>query len=409
MVATAPTFRLFVSSTFSDLKPERDVLQSRVFPHLQALCASHGARFQAVDLRWGVSEEAGLDQQTMRICLEELQRCQRQRPNFLILLGQRYGWRPLPASIPVAHWEAFLPALSHAARQRLERWYRRDDNAVPPAYVLLPRQGPFAAHEAWAAEEAALRQGLLDATAACGWPAGDARREPYEASATHQEIIHGALAVPDAADHILAYTRTIEGLPDDGRAAAYADLVSVGGEARRDLDAARRLDELAGQLRRLLPAEHFHHYQARWQDGAPTDDHLPAFARRVQDDLERLLLRELRAHAARPTPGQEDDLQQQFARERARFFVGRARERKALAEYLDRPASAPLVIHAPAGAGKTALLAYVGLEREALRPHEVVLMRFLGTTPASSGLRGLLGGLCQRLGEAYSAPRTRTQ
>ena len=26
---------------------------------------------QAIDLRWGVREEAALDQQTMRICLEE--------------------------------------------------------------------------------------------------------------------------------------------------------------------------------------------------------------------------------------------------------------------------------------------------------------------------------------------------
>jgi NACHT domain- and WD repeat-containing protein len=28
-------------------------------------------------MRWGVSEEAALDQQTMRICLEEIARCRR--------------------------------------------------------------------------------------------------------------------------------------------------------------------------------------------------------------------------------------------------------------------------------------------------------------------------------------------
>ena len=45
----------------------------------------HGCRFQALDLRWGVREEAALDQQTMRICLGEIERCQRvtPRPNFI--------------------------------------------------------------------------------------------------------------------------------------------------------------------------------------------------------------------------------------------------------------------------------------------------------------------------------------
>jgi len=50
-VQTARTFRIFVSSTFSDLKVERSALQERVFPRLRELCAQHGARFQAIDLR----------------------------------------------------------------------------------------------------------------------------------------------------------------------------------------------------------------------------------------------------------------------------------------------------------------------------------------------------------------------
>ena len=47
------TFRIFVSSTFSDLKAERDALQREVFPKLKELCLKHGCRFQAIDLRGG--------------------------------------------------------------------------------------------------------------------------------------------------------------------------------------------------------------------------------------------------------------------------------------------------------------------------------------------------------------------
>ena len=74
------TFRIFVSSTFADLKAERNALQERVWPKLRDLCMRHGCRFQAIDLRWGVSEEAALYQQALNICLEEIRRCQRVTP-----------------------------------------------------------------------------------------------------------------------------------------------------------------------------------------------------------------------------------------------------------------------------------------------------------------------------------------
>lgn len=151
MAQASRTFRVFLSSTFSDLKAEREALQRQVWPALSALCAQHGARFQAIDRRWGVSQEAGLDQQTMAICLGEIDRCRQvsPRPNFIVLLGDRYGWRPLPATIAAREMGLLLACLGPEARAGLVRaegqrsdaqgWYRLDRNAVPPEYVLLPR------------------------------------------------------------------------------------------------------------------------------------------------------------------------------------------------------------------------------------------------------------------------------
>src|SRR3989442_15184984 len=146
MAQASKTFRIFVSSTFSDLKEERNALQREVFPKLRELCMQHGCRFQAIDLRWGIREEAALDQQTMRICLEEIARCQRvtPRPNFIVLLGDRYGWRPLPFAIPAEEFEEIEAHLSDpTARALLHAWYKRDDNAVPPVWDLQPRTGEF--------------------------------------------------------------------------------------------------------------------------------------------------------------------------------------------------------------------------------------------------------------------------
>ena len=51
-----------------------------MFPVLRKLRADRGCRFQAIDLRWGVSEEAGLDQRAMEIYLGEIGRCQQVTP-----------------------------------------------------------------------------------------------------------------------------------------------------------------------------------------------------------------------------------------------------------------------------------------------------------------------------------------
>lgn len=49
-------FRIFISSTFGDFQVEREALQKRVWPTLQEFCRARSSDFQAVDLRWGVSE-----------------------------------------------------------------------------------------------------------------------------------------------------------------------------------------------------------------------------------------------------------------------------------------------------------------------------------------------------------------
>lgn len=91
MAHSSLTFRVFISSTFDDLSAERDTLHRLVFDRLRDLCQSHGCRFQAIDLRWRISQEASHDQRTMAICLEEIARSQQvtPRPNFVVMLGDR--------------------------------------------------------------------------------------------------------------------------------------------------------------------------------------------------------------------------------------------------------------------------------------------------------------------------------
>ena len=45
------TFRLFISSTFSDFVTERDILNDEIFPVVDDFCQQRGYNFQLVDLR----------------------------------------------------------------------------------------------------------------------------------------------------------------------------------------------------------------------------------------------------------------------------------------------------------------------------------------------------------------------
>lgn len=198
-------FRVFVSSTFQDFRAERDVLRRRVVPALQAHCAEFGARFELVDLRWGVNEREGRQHGTLDLCLAEIRRCQAMtpRPNFLVLLGWRYGWRPLPTRLDGARAAGLASALAKradggAAQAAFNRRYQEDPELLDPQdltspacpwQVLRPIPGDEQAEAEWAADKALLRTAIDEAAASLGLSAED--DAGLCGAATHQEVLLG--------------------------------------------------------------------------------------------------------------------------------------------------------------------------------------------------------------------------
>ena len=132
--------RLFVSSTFRDFEEERNRLAAEVYPELEALCRKRGFSFHVIDLRWGVSREDAAENQSARICFDELRRCQEMSPqlNFLIMAGDRYGWRPLPAEICAEEWERLTDGLDcdDPFRRKMEACYMLDQNSLEKTHIL---------------------------------------------------------------------------------------------------------------------------------------------------------------------------------------------------------------------------------------------------------------------------------
>ena len=95
MTTQSRLVRVFISSTFRDFIEERDELVKKVFPELRRRCKERFVEVLEVDLRWGITEEQSKSGETLRICLEEIDRCRPSAPVFFVgLLGERYGWIP---------------------------------------------------------------------------------------------------------------------------------------------------------------------------------------------------------------------------------------------------------------------------------------------------------------------------
>jgi tetratricopeptide (TPR) repeat protein len=461
-----PIIRVFVSSTFRDLEKERNILQAEVFPALERYCAEREFQFQAIDLRWGVPGEAGLDHRSMRICFDELWRAQQvsPKPNFLVLLSDRYGWQPLPEEISEKEHADLEQAAAELemsppkrripnARAVLAQWCRRDENSVPPVHLLRSR------HESPDGRDYAKPQKNLNwevveqvlwAIVNQAYPAKDlANRfayipklsEPltsivkFQASATEQEIWRGALAVGDASEHVVAWFRDIRE-PEQYRSVERAEGF-FDREFFQGVDTPRQVAQelrqaLACKLGKVIPPATVSLRESADSERLEvTDDHLQEMCCYIQDELTRIIEKEISEYwkpqktIASNAPQKQDsaaskpelfasplelrklELEQQaherFGAERGANFVGREQELAAIAKYLDDVDRKPLVMYGPSGTGKTALVARAAKLAEG--GNHKVITRYLGTTPRCSTLRDLLANLCHELREPGTAPQ----
>ena len=403
------TFRVFVSSTFSDLKAERNALQEHVFPKLQKLCKEHGCTFQAIDLRWGVNNEATLDHKTMDICLKEIARCQetRVKPNFIVLLGNRYGWRPLPARINNSEFSELKQFVSRENLELLEEWYQLDNNALYDlegrkevgVWTLKTRAGKFEDWDVWEAEEKKLHSILLAAVNQTSFSAE--QKMKFTSSATEQEIVNGALNVENAAEHVFCYFRDIAGLPVDESSKDFVDLINDNGTWRTDAEAQQHLEKLKNDSLRNRLGSNIRDYPAGWTGKSATTDHIDQLCADVLEDLTKVIESEIDQMQEDDPLEREVAVHQEFGVDRAKFFTGRIAELDEIQAYLENNEKNPLLIHGESGTGKSALLAKAVEIYQGNYPASVLVQRFIGASAGSSSGGTLLQDLCKEICRKY--------
>jgi len=440
-MSNSKTFRLFLSSTFNDMRAERDELQKKVFPKIRAYCEQEGFSFQPIDLRWGVSFEAGFDQKTMQICIDEVKRCKNAlNPNFAIMLGERYGWVPLPASVEAIEFEQVKDVIlnKYAGDSKqvkyINQWYKKDTNAIPAQYLLQTRiKEEDKEWKYWGDVEATLRDAFKSAIEnELKTILTNEQKDKYIKSATEQEIVEGlfdneAIAKKDIYFYSRDFTN-LDSMSEDEFATLEAkdkifrkEIEEHNSKNPKDKKAAyeitvkhfsdfenateNRLDEnirpfhqaLQNKIKSELPAENTKEYKltlntglARTQDSV-TQEHLDKFCADFEETIFSSLKKEIERYKAQDVQDPnilELEQQKAFKEKKSKIFVGREDFIAKVAAYIsDKETTSPLVIHADSGSGKSALMAKVLSEAQnkyTNTEETTIAYRFVGTSELSS-------------------------
>ncbi len=436
MQNNSKTFRLFLSSTFNDMRAERDALQENVFPKLREYCDKHGFSFQPIDLRWGVSSEAGDDQKTMQICIDEVKRCKNAlNPHFAIMLGERYGWIPLPAIIDAVEFELVKDAVltkfkdKSDVKEFIELWYKKDTNSMPAVYKLQPKlTKEHQDWEYWGKVESTLRDAFKSVVTTELKDNPNVDKEKYIKSATEQEIVEGLFKNVENKENIYFYNRDFKNI-DELKEEDFQLLEDKDKEYRKshleyqitvkqfsdfenftenslDKEIRPYHQKLINHIKEELPFENIKEYQLTLDTSLETTQasvtakHLEDFCNDFEKDIMNSIKKEIDNFQEQDKQTRELNSQEEFKKEKSNIFVGREDFLNKIDNYItSEESNAPLVIHADSGSGKSALMAKVisntqkNLLNENADENTTLVYRFVGTSELSNSPMNVLKSL----------------
>ncbi|EDO40517.1 predicted protein, partial [Nematostella vectensis] len=372
--------RIFTSSTFTDTQAERNTLMERVYPKLKEFCQEHGYEFQVVDMRWGVRDASTDDHATTELCLCELKACQKLStgPNFVTFFGQKYGFGPFPPKILSTEYDKLYSAVDNTEDKKLlDVWFKLDENAVPPEYVLQPISSQFPAFVDPPNKEARRT----------------AQREWWDVYLNLQNTLRAA------AKKVLS------------KEEAHKYFMSV-----REVDkpAQYLLKNLQSEIRSTLDKSNIFSYDIKWTSEGVTPEgnlthgqYLGKLCTEFYDVMKKKITDAITKRAAGEVRDKEHLFQEvaqhaTFCNLKCENFHGREDILEKIRTYISGSGQKPLVLYGDSGCGKTSLVAMTAKLVPSWTEYEpVVVLRFLGTTPDSSNIRLVLRSACLQLCKAF--------
>nr|XP_006819758.1 PREDICTED: leucine-rich repeat and WD repeat-containing protein KIAA1239-like [Saccoglossus kowalevskii] len=401
--------RLFVCSTFGDLESERNTLIERVYPRIRSFCRERGYEFQAVDLNFGLSKEDLDDDPALSTRLETIKKCQHQSigPNVLLVYSAIIE---LQVTISISH---------------SQRWYKKDNNSKPGVYLLQDYTNLFPASDEVDDQVQKIQR----------------RQKQYTIEQRLRSIISSAKAKDESLCHLLLSVTELEvqcalQCSDPCKECIWCQRsIEVGYQPKskhvpvanlsKYVEKNEENDLLENLKKNVLHGNISPHnalkYYVKWNNEFGIDpskvtshkDHVDSLCWNVEDKLIDLITSAI-SENKHFFKNNNDELfyevhhHMNICKSYCQTFVGRDEVLKNIQGYFATSKRSPLVIHGPPGSGKTAIASMVTKMLRTWIPGDldaVVVVRFVGTSPNSKTLRGLLHSVVCQINQAYGNKR----
>ncbi|KAF4525524.1 hypothetical protein B566_EDAN014910, partial [Ephemera danica] len=368
---------------------EKGVLHTSVYPALRAHCRSRGYELHIVDLHWKTALEKQQDHEFPELCLGELARQSEVAYIIPILfLSNSLGTPLLPKTIENQDFEMALSSASTPENKGLlQKWYKLDSHAQPPCYRLQPIASHIPGFKEDSPEE---KERAL----------GEWRSEIDRTLAVMVDEVHNTVLMSqELARRCIWLCRVFTHIQSPVDA-----VTSAPGQA----ELRRRLDILQNNLKNQLAERHVLRMPVRWRDGGLDPNAQPEHQAYVDEVAQRLsahlkatihdIMEEDETKSMlKASHGVEGELFQElmqqtaFCQRAAQCSVNREGVLQDIKNYLSGTGGAePLVLYGPRGCGKSTLVARAAQCVHTWRSEALLVVRFVGLSPASGTTEQLL-------------------
>jgi len=306
--ATRCQWALTVCSQW-DTVVERELLQCDCFVALREMARLVGMDLEWCEQRWERDQERDARHSAGRERLRETRRIVQSSAGlaFIVVLGDKFGSPPLPATVDVQTFEAMLVELARAGRtaDKLANCYVKDTNVVPPVYVLqqidkflpdflsqdsMQRQH---AENKWQKEfltpmieDVKVAVMALQARGSITQEEVDKYLYPHSLQDAMQGVLlDAALGHGKKATRSVLVSRCFSQVNAlDTAAGSYIDLTAPGSQ---DAQAAIALERVRATLKTKVPEDHILDYSVPWEpEGlAPSNERHRAYLSQLGDKI----------------------------------------------------------------------------------------------------------------------------
>ncbi|KFV09139.1 Leucine-rich repeat and WD repeat-containing protein KIAA1239, partial [Pterocles gutturalis] len=428
-----------------DTIAERSALREHVYPKLREFCReNYGLEFQVIDLYWGVEADEWDSPELQKTRMKLLEDCLKSSagPCFVGLLGEKYGNIRIPGEVESAEFEMILDAAVEAKLETriLEEWYCRDENAVPPAYYLRPKSEMLKNYQntmesssnsmnenKWQDISEEIKK-IFKTAVKLLYEKGKMKHSQakrYLSSAIEDELDFAlGKQTPAFLKKCVCYIRKIANIerfvkiPEMGK---YTDVVHTAGKFLRDPEAHEKLIKLRDEFIPTIVASSnlrvytsVTHCDMKLGYSQDVENHyIEGLGKQFYEDMIDIIQATVQQNFDTETDLLYDEVLQHssLCKTYSTFYEYRCEALNIVHKYV-LPSKIghinPLIIYGGPCTGKTLLLAeaakkaYSWLQEE-MGPDSdpVVVVRFLGSTEASTDLKNILQSICEQLAVNY--------